>query len=164
MITAVRFIVQYFTNYKIRRIIMFYRSKIFGSICLMIFIGLLMTGCSSDLPTCLPDCSNADLSQLTLADADLAGANFSGANLSKASLAGVNLSKANLSNANLSEATLIGVDLSEADLTQADLSAASLSGVTLSKANLTGAKLGEDTLGNSVDLTGTIMPDGTTHE
>ena len=70
--------------------------------------------------------SNADLSQIYLAninliDADLSHANLAGANLSNAKLIEANLSHVNLSNANLSNAKLSGADLTNADLTGANL-------------------------------------------
>jgi len=54
----------------------------------------------------------------------------------------VSLAEADLSGANLSGANLTGADLGRANLTGADLSRALLTGANLGKANLTGAKLG----------------------
>jgi uncharacterized protein YjbI with pentapeptide repeats len=87
-------------------------------------------------PTIRPDLSEATLNEMALI----------GANLGEADLSRATLIVANLSGATLSEATLIGAslhwtDLSEADLSEADLSSADLSGADLRGALLRGANL-----------------------
>lgn len=102
-------------------------------------------------------CANlagADLSGLSLAQADLTGALLRNANLQHTDLTQATLSGADLSGANLSGATMIqvtahgtrlvganlsGADLTQADLTGANLSRANLSGASFSQATLTGA-------------------------
>jgi uncharacterized protein YjbI with pentapeptide repeats len=93
-----------------------------------------------------PDLAGADLSELSLAGANLARADLSGARLGGVSLRGANLSRAKLFRADLSQADLRGAslfkaNLSQADLSGADLAAADLSGAFLIKSNLSGASL-----------------------
>jgi uncharacterized protein YjbI with pentapeptide repeats len=64
-----------------------------------------------------------------------------GCDLSDANLTGVNLAYADLSKANLSRANLAGVQLGQAKLTGANLTGADLTGARLYMANLTGANL-----------------------
>lgn len=64
-----------------------------------------------------------------------------GCDLSDASLTGINLAYADLSKANLSRANLAGVQLGQANLTGANLTGADLTGAKLYMANLTGANL-----------------------
>ena len=126
---------------------------------------------------------NADLSGITLHDADLAKADLRGANLFKAKLSYVNLEEADLSgavlgeavlyfgrlsNARLRKANLQGADLSNAFLVNADLSAADLCGarltdvegrsVKLRRANLQNAYLGRADL-TGADLRGADLQD-----
>lgn len=114
-------------------------------------------------------------------------------NLSGAQLRGANLAKTNLTNADLSKATMINAALDGSDLTDANLSGANLAGATLSRpkneageeegeaailtnadftdadlsgANLQGAKgiTNEELEHQTGLLTGTTMPDGSTHD
>jgi len=80
--------------------------------------------------------SGAFLSRVNLQDADLAYANFSAANLSDALLA-----RAKLDLANLTETDLRGADMSLCSLNEADLTGATLDGATLSGASLVEANL-----------------------
>ena len=118
------------------------------------------------LPSCLPNCdganltnanlsyadlenanlagadlSNADLSGAKMGDADLSSADLSGAKLEYSDLIGTNLSKANLKNANLFNAFMYGALLEGANLTDANLEYALLEGANLNGANLTEASL-----------------------
>lgn len=80
--------------------------------------------------------SGAFLSRVNLQDADLSYANFSTANLSDALL-----SRAKLDLANLTETDLRGADLSLCSMNEADLTGAVLEGATLSGASLVEANL-----------------------
>lgn len=95
--------------------------------------------------------SGAFLSRIDLQDADLSYANFGATNLSDAVL-----SRANLERASLTEADLRGADLSlcsmnETDLTGAVLEGAVLSGATMVEANLSKIQ-GERVALNGVNL------------
>jgi len=93
----------------------------------------------------------ADLSDIALPGADLAGSNLRMADLSRGDLrdvrltgshlSGATLSQANLVGANLVEASMIGVTLKGADLSRADMSGADLTGANLDEAKLAGAYL-----------------------
>ncbi|CBN54403.1 MULTISPECIES: pentapeptide repeat-containing protein [Kamptonema] len=117
--------------------------------------------------------SGSDLRDANLSGAKLQGVNLESTNLSRANLRQVNLSDAKLNSANLTTADLTEADLRQvslnyaklggADLISADLRAANLSCADLSGANLTDAKIGGANFENA-KLTGTIMPDGSTHE
>ena len=80
--------------------------------------------------------SGAFLSRIDLQDADLSYANFGSSNLSDALL-----SRANLERASLTEADLRGADLSLCNMNEADLTGAVLEGATLSGASLVEANL-----------------------
>ena len=64
-----------------------------------------------------------------------------GCNLTDADLTGVNLAYADLRKADLSRANLAGVQLGQANLTDADLTGANLTGAKFYMADLTGANL-----------------------
>ncbi|EFC84054.1 pentapeptide repeat protein [Parafrankia sp. EUN1f] len=83
----------------------------------------------------------ASLVDLTLTDANLAGAHLVGADLAGAHLVGVNLTKAQLDAANLSNARL-----DKANLTEAQMDGVNLTGARLGEAILTRARLHEATL------------------
>ena len=83
--------------------------------------------------------------------ADLAKANLSGLSLIQADLTGANLRKANLSNADLGQATLSHAQLQGAKMKSADLIQATLIGANFSGANLTKAKFGQ------AEMTGAIL-------
>jgi uncharacterized protein YjbI with pentapeptide repeats len=86
--------------------------------------------------------SRADLSRADFAEANLYRANLHRANLSGADLNnGVSLAKADLAGANLTRASFIGADLSEAELIGADLTEAKLSRADLEGAILTGCRI-----------------------
>jgi hypothetical protein len=82
------------------------------------------------------------LAVANLRGANLSAANLSGANLGRANLRGANLSQARLNEVDLSGAYLYQADLSEADLIRSVLIEANLSGANLRGANLYGANLG----------------------
>ncbi len=98
-------------------------------------------------------CPGCDLSDANLTGINLAYADLSKANLARANLAGVQLGQANLSGANLTGADLTGAKLYMANLTGANLSGARLLEAKLYKAVLDGA-----------DLSGVLWPDGKTCE
>jgi uncharacterized protein YjbI with pentapeptide repeats len=79
----------------------------------------------------------------------LANANLSGANLIDVTLSGANLSGANLIDVTLISANLKYADLSNADLSNADLSRASLYGANLVYVNLSDADLSDADLSNA---------------
>ena len=96
-----------------------------------------------------------------------------GCDLSDANLTGINLAYADLSDANLSGANLAGVQLGQANLSGANLSGADLTGAklymtNLSSANLAGARLFEakpyKALLDGADLSGAVWVDGKTCE
>lgn len=127
--------------------------------------------------------NHAQLHRVNFYQAKLTGAKLEGANLSYANLRGATLDevvltaaclqgtqliKANLNAAQLDGADLTGADLMGAQLVNANLSHANLSQAKLYRTNLSGAvllgaSLEVDSLAG-VDLTGAIMPDGTTYE
>lgn len=84
--------------------------------------------------------SGAFMNRINLQDAELGYANFTTANLSEASLARANLDLAKLVEADLREADLSLCSLNEADLSGAILERATLSGAKLVEANLTKIK------------------------
>ncbi|MDM8554924.1 PEP/pyruvate-binding domain-containing protein [Desulfococcaceae bacterium HSG7] len=86
---------------------------------------------------------NAQLQNISLRGANLAGISLKGADLTDANLAGADLKGADLTDANLAGAILKGADLSKANLTDANLSGANLKDVVLADANLTRAILPE---------------------
>ncbi|HAT51575.1 MAG TPA: hypothetical protein DCS88_14770 [Alphaproteobacteria bacterium] len=92
------------------------------------------------------DLSEADLSGVYLAEADLRAANLreanlTGANLWRANLKDANLVMANLTRAHLARASLNSADLSGANLTNADLSMARLQYAWLQNTRLTASQL-----------------------
>lgn len=91
------------------------------------------------------DLSNAGLVQANLVGSDLTKANLAGANLSQANLQGADLRQANLAGTSLHGANLTGVNLTGANLTGTDLrnayvGNANLDGVDLNSAHLDGIK------------------------
>ncbi|MCH8827511.1 MAG: pentapeptide repeat-containing protein [Chloroflexi bacterium] len=118
------------------------------------------------------DLREADLKRADLSDADLRGsllhyAELDEANLSESDLTGAELREASLHGANLFEADLSNADLRGADLSytslrSADLSNADLLGIDLSNADLSNAKVANSQLRWADQLTGAIMPDGST--
>ena len=91
------------------------------------------------------DLSNAGLAQANLTGSDLVQTNLAGANLSQANLMGANLMGANLTGtslygANLSNANLTGANLAGADLRNAYVGNANLAGVDLDSVHLEGIK------------------------
>lgn len=99
-------------------------------------------------------CANlagADLSGLSLGQADFTGAILRNADLQHADLTQATLDFANLSGANLTDATMIQVEAKQANMTGADLSGvdltqADLTGADLSKAKLSGTSFTQATL------------------
>lgn len=101
--------------------------------------------------SCLPDCTSAnltnitlrglDLSGINLIEANLKGADLTGANLENADLSGALLDDANLQGANLAGAVFIGANLSRADLRNANLEQTDFTGAILNNANLTRSDL-----------------------
>lgn len=87
------------------------------------------------------DLSGADLNGVDLRNANLRGANLRGAVLTGADLRGATLTNANLRGTMLNQAMLSGATLSCTDLRGADLSNTILSGANLWDANLSGANL-----------------------
>ncbi len=98
-------------------------------------------------------CPGCDLSDANLTGMNLAYADLSKANLRRAKLAGVQLGQANLSGANLS-----GADLTGAKLYMANLTGANLSGARLLEAKL------YKTLLDRADLSAVLWLDGKTCE
>lgn len=91
------------------------------------------------------DLSNAGLVQANLTGSDLVEANLAGANLSQANLMGANLAGANLTGtslhgANLTGANLTGANLAGADLRNAYVGNANLAGVDLDSVHIEGIK------------------------
>lgn len=115
-----------------------------------------------------------DLSNITLAGADLYQTNFRGSNLTDADLSEANLSHARLSGADLSGAYLGNANLRYADfqraslalsnLIGANLEGANLEGANLSQTNFSGANLNEarfgDNPGLTLELKGAILAQG----
>jgi uncharacterized protein YjbI with pentapeptide repeats len=89
------------------------------------------------------DLTGADLSQLSLIEADLRKADLGGAKLVRTRLIEANLIGADLGAAKLGRASLTRADLRFANLTGASLLLADLSGANLSWAELRGAELAE---------------------
>lgn len=101
----------------------------------------------------------ADLREARLNDADLSYADLSGASLYLASLDGANLANARLELADLTGASLFVADLQGADMRNARLINANLTDANLANADLTGADLrGADLTG--ADFAGARCPDG----
>lgn len=95
------------------------------------------------------DCSGQDLNSVTIAFADLTGANLSE----------VNLSDANLHGAILRDADLTGADLSGADLTSTDLRGATFTDTIFNRANLDKARwTGTDR--SQAQFCNTVLPTG----
>ena len=88
-------------------------------------------------------CPGCDLSDASLTGINLAYADLSKANLSRANLAGVQLGQANLSGANLTGADLTGAKLYMTNLTGANLTGARLRDAKLYKTLLDGADLSD---------------------
>ena len=91
------------------------------------------------------DLSNAGLVQANLTGSELVQANLAGANLSQANLMGADLAGANLTGtslygANLTGANLTGANLAGADLRNAYVGDANLGGVDLDSVHLEGIK------------------------
>lgn len=87
--------------------------------------------------------SDGSLHEANLSGANLFEVNVGGANLRRANLGRADLTGADLSTAYLSRANLIGADLSRADLSRADLAGADLRRADLREANLSGADVSE---------------------
>lgn len=107
----------------------------------------------------------ASLAGATFVLADLGGANLTqadltGADLSQASLRGTILDRARLRNAKLVCAQLYDAALGDADLTGADLQSAQLRGAVLRNARLVRAHLGDASL-EGTDLRGADLSDAT---
>lgn len=102
--------------------------------------------------------SNAQLVGANLDGAALAWANLSDTFLSRATLIGADLSYANLSNASLSDTYMERVNLSQANLSETDLRGADLSLSNLTEADLTTATLDE------AQLSGATMVDANLHQ
>ena len=83
-------------------------------------------------PTCMPDCTSANLKGADLRSADLSGSNLTGADLSKANLTGANVSGSNLTGATLSGANLTGANVSGSILKDARLNQTVLFNANLS--------------------------------
>ena len=91
------------------------------------------------------DLSDAGLVQANLVSSDLSQANLAGANLSQANLKGADLRGANLAGAslhgaNLAGANLLGANLTGTDLRNAYVNNANLDGVDLDSAHVNGIK------------------------
>jgi uncharacterized protein YjbI with pentapeptide repeats len=113
---------------------------------------------------------NNDYHVISLSDADLRGAALQGLDLRDTNLFGANLTGADLRDTNLSYATLNYTNLANANLAQADLHGSDMHFSDFTGANLAGANLkdatetNEQQLAKAKSLTGTIMPDGSTHQ
>ena len=110
----------------------------------------------------------ADLTEATLRGADLTEATLTGADLYRADLTGADLTEADLTEATLTGAGLYRADLREADLNRADLRGADLYRADLYRADLRGADLyradlrGADLRG--ADLRGAKNPPSSSHD
>ena len=100
--------------------------------------------------------ANSQLSGANLRGVALAWANLSGAFLSRINLEEAELSYANFSSANLSEARLARANLDLANLIEADLSGSDLSLVSLKEADLTGAHLEEANFSGATMIEATL--------
>ncbi len=123
------------------------------------------------------DFSGVNLSGALLYNADLSYTGLYNANLSQAILYNANLSQANLMRANLymaklDDANLIAVDLDDANLSYASLRRANLRAALLEDTDLRFADLSFADLKDAIlfhtklsdaNLSGAIMPDGSTH-
>lgn len=107
--------------------------------------------------------SEADLSQANLSNLDLSQTNLAGANLSTANLSNTKLVGADLSQTNLAEANLNGVDGTDANLEGANFQGASLDNIVFNHADLLKARNVLPALHEAHTLSGTKLPDGTTH-
>lgn len=87
------------------------------------------------------DFRGIDLSEANLKDINLSNANLAGAKLSVTNLSGANLSEANLQEAKLNVARLSDANLSQANLERALLNVANLIRADLSKVQLRGASM-----------------------
>ena len=123
----------------------------------------------SDASLAHAELAAVDLAGRTLRRADLREAQLNDANLGHADLTGATLYLANLDGANLANARLELADLTGASLFVADLQGANLRGAKLTSANLTDANLanadltGADLTGANVsgaDFAGARCPDG----
>ena len=97
------------------------------------------------------DLKGANLSYVSMREADLADAQLADADLSYG-----RLSNANLSRANLRSASLIGTSLNNAKLADSDLAGADLSQANLSGADLRGSNLKDARLDGAVWINGQI--------
>jgi hypothetical protein len=97
----------------------------------------------------------ANLEDASLFSANLIGVNFTGADLEGANFTNADLSRADLRSANLSEASLKFTNLQNAALRRTNLQKAELFGCDLTGANLVAADLTDAIFNGS-----TILPDG----
>lgn len=110
-----------------------------------------------------------DFRVINLRDANLRGARLHGTDMRDTYLLGADLQGADLSSCNLSYASLGFAHLTGANLQGANLQAAEMDSVDLTGANLAAANLkdaqgvGDSQLTKAKSLTGTILPDGSTH-
>ena len=101
-------------------------------------------------PKVFPDLSHADLKDMVLRGANLAGVNLKGADLRKTTLENTNFSGADLRGVNLQQAQLRKADLSKANLNRANLRQADLQGANLAEASMVGAELGQANLQGAI--------------
>ncbi|MBI5522513.1 MAG: pentapeptide repeat-containing protein [Desulfarculus sp.] len=100
--------------------------------------------------------SRSDLSDVSLAGANLSGLDLSGANLSGGNLIGAKLCKATMVNANLTNAVMNRSDLTDANLIGAELGHANLDDACLRGADLRKSKIDRVSL-NRADLRGALF-------
>jgi uncharacterized protein YjbI with pentapeptide repeats len=94
--------------------------------------------------------ANSHMAGADLQGAKLSWANFSGAFMNRINLSDAELSYANFSHANLSEATLTRANLDLANMTEADLRGADLSLCSMNETDLTGATLDRTTFSGAI--------------
>ena len=112
-------------------------------------VSLFIDSAISGLPSCFPNCYEADLRGLDMSGqqlvSDFSWADFSPKGTTKTNLTKVDLTNANLYGADLTGANLTGAILSEAELHYANLSGANLTDAAMDHTDLYGAKYDSNT-------------------
>lgn len=112
---------------------------------------------------------NNDTHVIDLSEVDIHGAHIANLDLRDTYLFGADLRSSSMQGTNLSYATLSYVNLAGTNLTKADLHGSDMHNTILTSTNLNGANLKDVTgltneqISTARSLTGTIMPDGSTH-
>jgi uncharacterized protein YjbI with pentapeptide repeats len=105
--------------------------------------------------------TDGTLKEVGIAGANLQASSLGSADLESAILLGANLRGAFLTLANLRGAILLAANLEGVSLVMADLVGADLQGVNLESANLEGAAVSAEQLTQAQSLAGATLPDGT---